>query len=144
MEEQLITYPTAVLAKEKGFSEQVEHFWTTHKIPDISTGSEYQSDRNVFSNWNNGQGCYPTTAKEVCCSAPTQSLLQKWLREVHNIHILMNVGMNNGIKQTFYCNTIVFGTNLYESKFRSITSKYTYEEALEAGIFEGLKLIKTT
>ena len=70
------------------------------------------------------------------------SIVQKWLREEHHMHILMNVGMNDGEKQTFYCNVFLFGKNLYKGKFRSETSVYTYEEALEVGLLNALKLIK--
>ena len=69
MQEQLVLYETAKLAKEKGF--------------DWKVSLHYESNGNRFidkveCNFNN---------VELICSAPTQSLLQKWLREVHNIHI---------------------------------------------------------
>ncbi len=68
----------------------------------------------------------------------TQSLLQRWLREVHNIHIevklattLPNFKCRIWIKpeEGKNCSNII--TEIYNS----------YEEALEAGLKEALKLI---
>lgn len=120
MKEQLISFETAKLAKEKGFTQKGIY-------------PKWRVDGKILVELTNGDEEYH--------SASTQSLLQKWLREEHNIHILMNVGMYDGNKQTFYCNVCLFGENLYKSKFRSKTSIYTYEEALEEGLQEALKLI---
>ena len=59
--------------------------------------------------------------------APTQSLLQKWLRETHNIFISINVN---------YCYKIYNNDELYEESFYY----NNYEEALEQGLQEALKL----
>lgn len=69
--------------------------------------------------------------------APTQSLLQKWLREKHNIHIGVYYNKNSCVwdvecwhvddVEPFYYGNIEFNT---------------YEEALENGLQEALKLIK--
>lgn len=67
---------------------------------------------------------------------PTQSLLQKWLREEHNIHIDM---YRNAIG--FQCNLDKAGCGTH---IRKVTDceEYTYEQALEQGLQEALKLIK--
>ncbi len=94
MIEELISFETAKLAKEKGFNEQ--------------------------------------------CSAPTQSLLQKWLREVHNIH----VNVSYGLTFTFKINGDLKGNDYVDySNIEEYWSR-TYEEALEKGLIEGLKLIE--
>lgn len=68
---------------------------------------------------------------------PTQSLLSKWLREKHNIDI--NIITKHKDLGKFYGGFI--DTNNKINK--SIGSNYkTYEEALEAGLQEALKLIK--
>ena len=62
---------------------------------------------------------------------PTQSLLQKWLREKHNIHMAMK-HMSNG----FVCDVqIAFVRSI------KMVVQPTYEEALEHGLYEALKLI---
>lgn len=63
MEDTLITFETAELAKEKGFNIPCKHLY------DIKTG-EY-SDGYIFGD---------------VILAPTQSLLQKWLRDKYNWH----------------------------------------------------------
>jgi hypothetical protein len=68
MEEQLISYSTAVLAKEKGFDSKVYEFYLKDKKMLYSDGNIFQKENhNVFPD---------------IISAPTQSLLQKWLRDV--------------------------------------------------------------
>lgn len=75
MQEELITFETAKLAKEKGFIKY--------------TNFRYMS-KDV-------EGCLVnigdlTTLAGADISAPTQSLLQRWLREVHNIDVkVMNL-----------------------------------------------------
>jgi len=85
MEDQLVSFETATLAKEKGFNIQFPSFYHvyangTYKLYDYrhktimtSTFSDIRSAADTNQNY------YRT--------APTQSLLQKWLREIHNIHI---------------------------------------------------------
>ena len=70
----------------------------------------------------------------------SQSLLTKWLREEYNLHITINVGLPHNCFIMYYSNVIKFGKH-HKSKFKSEFCK-TYEEALEIGLQEALKLIK--
>lgn len=136
MEEQLISLKTAKLAKEIGFKQISEKVYveTLEHTLDIGRGGEYTFSkisprilkRGKFDKW-----------EIVHCDAPTQSLLQKWLREVHNIIVYVtpfkDIGddLNDPIRfKVFTTKT----TNSIEYK--------TYEEALEIGLQEALKLIK--
>ena len=140
MEEQLISFDTAKLAKEKGFNIPTISYYNPKGRSEESEG--YMTERLESSNWNNGQGSYPTHAKDIECSAPTQSLLQKWLREKHKIHIQIQVlGQFVNGDNKFYSQVILFGDNKWISKFISNKLTYTYEEALEIGLHEALKLI---
>lgn len=72
MEDQLILFDTAVLADSKGFTERVD--WLYFK---------YTPNKAVkISNVN------AKVEKFKSYSAPTQSLLQKWLRETHKLIVL--------------------------------------------------------
>ncbi len=136
MEDQLITFETAKLAKEKGFNELVTHFF--YNDTKFHTPSTYleKSDsslkldffEDLMSNFNKSNDYI---------SAPTQSLLQKWLREVYNIEIEINCfteqPMNNEIWEKAYQ---VFVN--WEAKHPYYNK---YEEALEKGLIEGLILI---
>lgn len=142
MNEKVISFKTAKLAKEKNFNISVIKFYTPKGYLDYA--EDYQTERLASSNWNNGFGSYPTEAEKVECSAPTQSLLQKWLREVYDLFVWVFPENNGG----------TFGWEIDESfkdKYKELPDgEYdltgynykTYEEALEKGLREALKLIK--
>lgn len=67
-------------------------------------------------------------------NVPTQSLLQKWLRDVHNIEIAVQWFDNCYIKAVA---KKPFKANTYR-----VEGIDTYEEALELGLQEALTLIK--
>lgn len=118
MKEQLISFETAKLAKEEGFKEgSMSHYEEDGQI---------QHCRTSFTNGFMEDG-------ETRFEAPTQSLLQKWLREVHNIHIaiLPKILPSNEIK--YYC---------FKGKMKKdFEDLYdTYEEALEIGLYRALEL----
>ncbi len=145
MEEQLISFETAKLAKEKRF--------------DVPTLRNYLEDTlddfNIFNNtpfdFNNTKDEGGNIIEEhPFSSAPTQSLLQKWLREKYNIHI--NIYASGvGLYATVVNQIIKTGPGAMDYKYNQADakgSKYkngnhdTYEEALEAGLQKALKLIK--
>ena len=75
MKEQIISFKTAVLAKQKGFDIPVQKFYLHKGIRSENVNpDEVKTHLNnaKYSNWNN---------RATRTSAPTQSLLQKWLRE---------------------------------------------------------------
>ena len=138
MKEQVINYETAKLAKEKGFNIDVVKYYNPKGYCTESYG--YQTDRYESSNWNNGQGSYPTLSKDVECSAPTQSLLQKWLREKHELSLeIFSLSYHNKIQFTFNLKKL----NKYEIAILSKDNLHynSHEEALGAGLIESLKLI---
>lgn len=140
MKEQLIEFDTAKLAKEKGFDISVINYYD--KKGRLTYSEDYQTERLAESNWNNSQGSYPTLAEEVSCSAPTQSLLQEWLREEHNIHV---VAIPSIIMKSDWEDEIEYYYNVYS--YNGILSSkgmetFSYEEAIEKGLQEALKLIE--
>ena len=114
MKEQLIEFNTAKLAQEKGF--------------DVASYLKYDSDLIENSN-------FKPHGKSSWYLNITQSLLQKWLREVHNIHIWVNPIAVDDYKYTILSTVFL--------KFESEKFGYnTYELALETGLLEALKLIQ--
>lgn len=92
---------------------------------------EYSSDGNQY-----GYRAY---------LAPTQALLQKWLREVHTLHVEASLEMISkfGIKLYVVSIHIQEKEEYFGITCRlKITGFTSYEEALEAGLLEALKLIK--
>jgi len=68
---------------------------------------------------------------------PTQSILQKWLREEHNLEVnAYGVRYTGDISVTYYTYSVNGVTQLRAYKCD------TYENALEAGLLEALKSIK--
>ena len=69
----------------------------------------------------------------------TQSSLQKWLREKHEIFVETQVYMDGNLfKHMFVIKTLLN----YKIKVKSDTKFSSNEKALEKGLFEALKLIK--
>jgi len=135
MKDKVIKLKTAKLAKEKGFSWKVEYYYDSY-VGDIEGKTlSLIDDRDSFGgrefdNYNRNK-TYPT------CSAPTQSLLQKWLREKHNKFIIIIGNVKKGDSRFFtYSLTGIqiqdFKWDLYES----------YERALEAGLLCALNEIE--
>jgi hypothetical protein len=131
MKEQLITFQTAKLAKEKGFDEIVDYIYMTNHTTEV-----------LFENINDLKH---SDGNNPFVSAPTQSLLQKWLRDEHNIHIDIHAA------QIAWNNKCSYLRSVFKIKGKHVSNEYvsyrvkevkTYEEALEEGLQEALKLIK--
>ena len=124
MEDTIITFETAKLAKEKGFTQN------PYKIP--------YSYRYEFTD---NTGCVLSYSlfnpSSNICTAPSQSILAKWLREKHEIDILVQRAFSNGIKK--YIVTPCFDKPVVKG-YQSV-EKNNYEDAYEKGLQEALRLI---
>jgi len=126
MEEQLISFETAKLADCKGFSECYA-----------------QRRGNVY--YENEKIIYSEVGRPNYLYCTTQSLLQKWLRDIHQIEIHIdciteNNYINKTIKVAFYQYLIKSSSNYYFINTSNKNFK-TYEEALEEALQETLKLL---
>ena len=173
MKEQLISFETAKLAKEKGWIPDYLQVLLKRSSYDVSR--YYHGEKFVrFYQYTPSKQRWldkgETTALEVlepfeshvlietqmtstdciiqysykesdelpyydCYDAPTQSLLQKWLRESHGIHVT-SISQYNTNRQFQHYYVTVNGKPVDELEFN------IYEEALEKGLQEALKLIK--
>jgi len=129
MTEELVTLETAKLLKEKGFKEDVFTFYEVDCVEGDMILSETYDESENFNEKND------------CLSAPTQSLAQKWLRETKNIHICVyNCACGYGYEISKADN----GTHITSSVYEGTNDGGewdTYEEVLETGLQEALKLI---
>jgi hypothetical protein len=123
MQETLIEFETGKLAKEKNFNIPCDARWW------MEFGSWKESKQGAVKCKN---------SEEYSISRPTQSLLAKWLREVHNIIVTPLP-----TKTKWFFNIQWGGVETNYEDFDSDEYYSTYEEALEIGLQEGLKLIKT-
>lgn len=73
---------------------------------------------------------------------PTQSLLQRWLREKHNIHIKIHSSNSDRFSYEIYKMIIRDAINETSKHLHNKISFNTYEEVLEEGLQKALKLIK--
>lgn len=126
MTEEFVTLETAKLLKEKGFKEDIFTFYEL----DCVEGDMILSETYDYSdNFNK---------KDDCFSAPSQYLAQKWLRETKNLHIEISYMYEN---YWIYDILTIPNHDLVGLSDRPIIHYKSYEEALEAGIQEALKLI---
>lgn len=126
MKEQKVSYETAILAKEKGFDELCRDYYDEDKKVD---------DLPYFagdgSGWDKNSTCQENDhySYEIVCMAPSQSLLQRWLREVHNIHVIPYIHVSD----TYRCKIVSTRTGYH--------GLGDYESVLEEGLTIGLKII---
>ena len=126
MKENIVTFQVAKLAKEKGFFQETNRL----EIPYYNYKGEFKGD---VSDWRIRKYIRGEDTSDIeFVSAPTQSLLAKWLREEHNIHLIAYKNIN--IDGYDWCYITTDGIT-------NINSYKTYEEAYEIGLQEALKLI---
>jgi len=126
MVEVLIERNNAILAKEKGFD------W------------ECLAVLNIYEDDSSSIGTYELTRNsklaKIQYALPSQSLLQKWLREVHKIHVLVEPFNDREAKQVLYDNIII---SINDDWNKDSTYNFTpsYEESLEEALTMALKNI---
>ena len=132
MEEQKVIFETAKLAKEKGFDIPCENYYDTYIDDDDIDLCNYEENRG--SNF----AYLRKNENDFEYSAPTQALLQKWLRETYDIHIDFEYDLEPNMKtiNVSFC-VINNKGSLYEEKKQYLK----YEQALEQGLQKALKLI---
>jgi hypothetical protein len=131
MEDQLVLFDTAKLAKEKGFKEDCTHYYNNK----TKSSKPFMHDDNpkVIS-------VQDGTNLGLLTIAPTQSLLQKWLREKYDVIIIIDNLYDFHEEDDTYFYKIY--NEKYVDKERELDDYYlTYEEALEIGLQEALKMI---
>lgn len=161
MKKQLISFELAVLIKALNFNEDCLYFYNNH-----ANKKEVTLETNIITedkccNSNSGGcdycACYDVfnTNGELSSyefSAPTLTEVQTWLRDNYNCFVEVN--MHSPIDETpitktnlrFFVEVNYYGQNFDlilsdEEDFSEIDFK-SYEEALELGLQEALKLIK--
>lgn len=137
MTEQLISLDTARLAKEKGFNwEYFYHFNKEGNISEnsdiINIGCEGGLETNLHLLNNDYAG--------IIIACP-QSVLQKWLRDEHKIFVNVDFTIYVPNKPKFFATVSSLSSkNMGELLLDGFTLFDTYEQALEEGLQETLKL----
>ena len=139
LKEQLISFETAKLAKEKEFRAETGYYYDVsgklHERTIITSSTDTCLD--IFYTDLLDDDIYFNRI-----TAPTQSLLQKWLREIHNIHFEIKpiFGVKDNLKP--YHISVMKNPSGKGFEYKIVGSLDTYEETLEIGLQEALKLIK--
>jgi hypothetical protein len=151
LKEERISLNTAKLLKEKGFAEYgygnyVEYIKTNRsENPAFRTiKGEVEFSNSYFRNGD--QMSDFSDENYIQYSAPTQSLVQKWLRETHEILVVPVFSYNDDPHYCLHIEEIKKMRTDENSVLISgidfgTTSFGTYEEALEFGIYYALNLI---
>lgn len=132
MEDALVGFEVAKLAKERGFH--------------VLCLNSFDSDGHLQINesLNENDKCFLNKC-DVCYSAPTQSLLQRWLREEHGLIISIEptftYALTTKVGYYAYVKKVNKEINTLEYLYLDIYFSATYEESLEIGLLEALKLI---
>lgn len=128
MEDRLINLTTAILLKEKGFNIKCRFFYT-----ELNGLEEFN---NYTGNYSLKDTFYDKKNNSVYYESPTQSLVQKWLREKHKLFICVKHKITGDLE-----NPIVEFT--YNGNNGEWNNKYydSYEEALENALIECLSRI---
>ena len=125
MENKRVSFETAKLAKQKGFD-----FYDTGGYYHINEGYSL-GYAFCFSDVNE--------QTDDCLLCPDQSLLQKWLREKHQLFICVKHKITGSIEEPI----VEFTYNGNDGEWNNIYYK-TYEIALEVALFECLQRVSET
>lgn len=126
IEEQFVSFDTARLLKEAGFDVPCEHFYTDDDYGEM--------ERRRLTNPVN----HNAYTDDYSC--PTQSLVSRWLRDAHQIHVGIVCYDDEWFWDLWKTNGSVIG--VYTIKYHGEKLFPSYEEAMEAGIQEAIKFIK--
>ena len=142
MKDEIVSFETAMLLNEKGFNEPCSYYYEDSVLYKLAY---YNGDGTGFVR-NNSPINDRLLCEEMQCTAPTQSLAKKWLREVHRITFNASPHSNNGkivyvvtIKDISNKKCINFNV-MMDARNKAIMFD-TYEDAIESGLKYCLKSI---
>lgn len=124
--EQFIEFETAKLAKQAGFDWEVNNYY------------------NIRGDLNSLYGYRQTNAYRATYSAPTQAVLQRWLREEKNREVVVDIDLRiahyyepmiGNYTAEDECRPAIIWQRIGERKYTN------YEAALEAGLQKCLTLL---
>lgn len=146
MKDALIGFEVAKLAKEKGFNIECIHFYTKSRSKMFGIdehGRAYPIKNTPEKLYTCGE--YAALNKENVYFAATQSLMQRWLREEHGLIISIEptftYALTTNVGYYAYVKKVNKEINTLEYLYLDIYFSATYEESLEIGLLEALKLI---
>jgi hypothetical protein len=137
MKEEIIKEETSILGKEKGFDIWTEFFYLKdYGFCTFGEETLHLLDPNEIVYDVNQE--FEGYGVENKFPAPTQRLLQKWLKKIHDIDVIVEV-YNKKYLIMLFKGLHNMNIKYYEANISILFD--VYEDALEVGLVEGLKLI---
>ena len=120
IEEAYVSFETAKLLKDKGFDESCRYYYVNNG--NLMFTEEYLHNSEIK------YGTYPGCV----CTAPTQQMAMRWLREAHNIFI--EIGTSIDLNGNYH-----FSYTILDKECKYVRRGYTsfdwsYEDAAEEAI----------
>jgi len=148
--EEKISLETAKLAKEKKFDAivrgSITEYLNTKIDKEYPEGGghgwkkgDLEGDDGYFRNFDDGADY--SNKNYTMYARPTQAVLARWLREIHNIQVYVSSQTVNGNGK--YRDYVAHVNNREINDARDEEFQ-TYEEAMEVGLLVALEEIKTT
>lgn len=116
------SFETAKLLKDKGFKERCDYYYTKHGDLTDCLVVGYADGNRVI--------CKDHTLFPY--SAPTQAMAMGWLREIHNIYIMIDKDFATTDGWHYFIATKDMWKN--SKAIQQKSNNYTYEEACEEAI----------
>ena len=134
MELNIVSKPTSLALKELGFDYKCDNWYrVSNDYPEL-----------YGRNAKRGGLVPPIKSNIATAVAPTQSLICKWLRDVHGIYIMTK-------PEQIVTGTVIYKVGVYIQdpteefgirRHTLITGQETFEQAEEAGIIKALEILK--
>lgn len=116
IEEQYVSFEVAKLLKEKGFIQNIATYYLDDNIYRHTHIEVIPKDKEIFA-------------------APTQSLVMRWLREVHNIACQISPAKEKGFHTNKWHSYVdKLSDNWPRESLWFVETSNSYEEACEAAI----------
>lgn len=122
IQERKINYETAKLARKCGFDEYCSHLWG---VFDGYEGLHHYDNHNKSN-------------PDIWFTAPTQSHLAKWLRDMHNLQVYAYSSTKNGNGE--YRDYVAYINGIPQNDARD-EEYQTYEDAMEFSLQKALEML---
>lgn len=139
--DQLVTYEVAKLAKEKGFDGECRDFYCNDKLQKRISVTSCNRQVTSFDYCSNTMlEDYDSPKEYYHYAAPTQSLLQRWLREEKGLHIGIDYNHPNKSWTPTIIRMCCIPTR--DTPYRlDLPSSSSYEVALEKALIYALNML---
>lgn len=134
IEEQYVSFETAKMLKEAGFDVPCREIYRTDRTGDCAFREYDKKNTKDDLCWNSADGF------QYEYLAPTQALAARWLREVHKLHVFAKRIYEYALDKFSWGYYIQSSNYEYCKNFE--IGFDSYEQAIEEGLCEAIKLIK--